>query len=179
MRYAIISSKTTGNTGMLAEKVYNSLLGFSTSECIFHDSVENITAEALTADRLYIGFWTDKGMCDQLTQALLTKLKDKEIFLFGSAGFGMTQAYFDDVLTKTKEFIDSSNKIIGEFICQGKMKPIVREKYEDMLKNAEEENDEKTIKTAKMLIENFDLAKSHPDMDDLMNLTDTVAKKFY
>lgn len=179
MRYAIISSKTTGNTGMLADKVYKALKGFSTSTCVFHDSVDKITAEALTADRLYIGFWTDQGQCDQMTKALLTKLKDKEIFLFGSAGFGMTQAYFDDVLGKTKEFIDSSNKIVGEFMCQGKMQPAVREKYVAMLQKAEDNKDEKTIKTAEMLIKNFDMAKTHPDMDDLMNLTDTIAKKFY
>lgn len=179
MHYAIISSKTTGNTGMLTEKVHQALKGFSTSKCIFCDSVDNITAEALTADRLYIGFWTDQGQCDKSTQALLTQLKNKEIFLFGSAGFGMTQAYFDDVLSKTKEYIDDTNKIIGEFMCQGKMKPVVREKYEAMLKKAEDSNDEKTVKTAKMLIENFDLAKSHPDMDDLMKLSDKVAKKFY
>lgn len=179
MRYAIITSKTTGNTGLLAEKVHHALRGFSTSECIFYDGIENISAEALTADRLYIGFWTDEGVCDKLTKSLLTKLKNKELFLFGSAGFGMSQEYFDDVLNKTKELIDSSNKVIGEFMCQGRMKPVVRKKYETMLQQAKEDNNESAIKTAKMLIENFDMASTHPDMDDLLKLSDIVVKKFY
>ena len=179
MRYAIISSKKSGNTWELTKKVQEALLGFSTSECIFFDCVEELTEEALSADRLYIGFWTDQGMCDNNIKELLSKVKNKEIFLFGSAGFGVNQTYFDEVLRKSKEFIDDSNKIIGEFMCQGKMKPIVREKYEGMLKTAQENNDEKTIKTANMLIKNFDLALSHPNEDDFKNLADTIAKKFY
>ena len=179
MRYAIISSKNTGNTGLLSKKVHDVLKGFSESECLFFGSVAELTDEALTADRIYVGFWTDKGMCDEVSGHLLSQLKDKEIFLFGSAGFGVDQTYFDGVLDKTKEFIDSSNKVIGQFMCQGKMKQIVRDKYVGMLETAEATGDEKTVKTAKMLINNFDMALSHPNQDDFENLADTIVKKFY
>lgn len=179
MRYAIISSKKTGNTWELTKAVHKALQGFSTGECVFYGCVEDLTPEALTADRLYLGFWTDQGMCDSYIKELLSKVKDKEIFLFGSAGFGIDKAYFDEVLGKSKEFMDTSNKLIGEFMCQGRMKPVVRQKYEDMLKAAKENNDEKAIKTAEMLIDNFDMALAHPNDEDFKNLADTVVKKFY
>ena len=179
MRYAIISSKNTGNTNLLTEKVRDVLKGFSESTCTFSGCVQEMTEDALTADRIYVGFWTDKGMCDEVSGHLLSSLKNKEIFLFGSAGFGVDQAYFDQVLDKTKELIDPSNKVIGTFMCQGKMKQIVRDKYTEMLKGAKAAGDEKTVKTAEMLIKNFDMALSHPDLNDFENLADTVIKKFY
>ena len=49
------------------------------------------------SDVCYIGFWTDKGNADQKTLELLSKLKNKKIFLFGTAGFGGSDAYFEKI----------------------------------------------------------------------------------
>lgn len=176
MRYAIISSKKTGNTWELTKTVHKALEDFPADECVFYGCVEELTTDALNADRLYIGFWTDEGMCDKQVRDLLSKLDNKEIFLFGSAGFGMDKEYFHNVLKKSKEFLNSSNTVIGEFMCQGKMKPRVRKKYEDTLHTAKKANDEKTIETINLLIQNYDMSLSHPNHEDFKNLAQAVVK---
>lgn len=89
------------------------------------------------SDVCYIGFWTDKGNADQKTLELLSKLKNKKIFLFGTAGFGGSDAYFEKILGQVKQSIDASNTVIGEYMCQGKMPQSVRERYMKMKENPE------------------------------------------
>ena len=52
-------------------------------------------AEALGADTIYVGFWTDKGICDEQTAHFLQSLTNQKVFLFGTAGFGGAPAYFE------------------------------------------------------------------------------------
>ena len=98
------------------------------------------------------------------------KLKNKKIFLFGTAGFGGSDAYFEKILGQVKQSIDSSNAVIGEYMCQGKMPQSVRERYVKMKENPEHPAN------LDMLIANFDCALSHPDMDDLEKLKKIIKK---
>lgn len=50
------------------------------------------------AEMIYVGFWTDKGMADQACLELLGRLRNKKIFLFGTAGFGGSEAYYQKIL---------------------------------------------------------------------------------
>lgn len=160
MNYSIISSKLNGNTGLLTDEIYNFL---KEDQCLFKGLVKDYN-DNFNEDIVFVGFWTNRGMCDNDTLKLLNEIKNKKIFLFGSCGFGSSEKYFNGIIEKTKEIIDKSNEVIGTFICQGKMDLIVRKKYEMMLeKNSED-------KKAKMLIENFDNALSHPDNQDISNL---------
>lgn len=94
----------------------------------------------------------------------LEQLKDKKIFLFGTAGYGESEKYFENIINNVKKNIDDSNTIIGEFMCQGKMPLSVRERYENMkLENSQSLKIENLIK-------NFDKALSHPDKTDLKKL---------
>lgn len=77
---------------------------------------------------LYIGFWTDKGNADSDTLDFLSKLKIKDISVRNSR-FGGSDAYFQKILGNVKSAIDSSNTIVGEYMCQGKMPQSVRERY--------------------------------------------------
>lgn len=43
------------------------------------------------AECIFVGFWTDKGTCDDNITAFLNKLENKKVFLFGTAGFGGEQ----------------------------------------------------------------------------------------
>ena len=120
------------------------------------------------SELLYIGFWTDKGNADSDTLDFLSKLKNKKIFLFGTAGFGGSDAYFQRILGNVKSAIDSSNTIVGEYMCQGKMPQSVRERYVKMKENPEHPDNIDT------LIENFDKALSHPDADDMEQLKNII-----
>ena len=110
----------------------------------------------------------DKGNADNKTLELLSKLKNKKIFLFGTAGFGGSDTYFNKILEQVRQSIDSSNEVIGAYMCQGKMPQSVRDRYIKMKENPEHPAN------LDMLIENFDRALSHPDADDLERLKKTL-----
>ena len=163
-RYSIVFSSKTGNTRLLADTLRASL---PQNECTYFGAP---APEALEAETLYIGFWTDKGNADADTLALLRTLKNKRLFLFGTAGFGIDTAYFDAILARVQAVSDGSNTVIGTYMCQGKMPPSVRARYEAMRAlPAPPEN-------LDALIENFDRARSHPDADDLDRLRAEVLR---
>ena len=115
-RYSIIYSSKTGNTKKLAEAIYNAL---PQNKCDYYGTVDKI--DDVLSNVIYIGFWTEKGNADHLTIDFLNKLKNKKIFLFGTAGYGESEKYFEGIINNVKKNIDSSNTIIGTFMCQGKM----------------------------------------------------------
>ena len=163
-RYSIVFSSVTGNTRQLAEAIRESL---PETGC---DYFGLCSAEALKSEMLYVGFWTDKGNADEASLALLKTLKSKKIFLFGTAGFGESEAYFQKVLDRVKESIDESNSIIGTYMCQGKMPMVVRERYEKM---RQQPNPAPNLDG---LIRNFDRALTHPDDHDLEELKQAVRR---
>ena len=113
MKYAIVFSSQTGNTKQLAE-VVSSVLP-QADLCFFGSPSQ----EALQAERLFIGFWTDKGRCNQEITDFLKTLNGKEVFLFGTAGFGGSQEYFDKILSSVQKHLGASNTVIGTYMCQG------------------------------------------------------------
>ena len=127
--YSIIFSSLTGNTRKLADKIHEIL---PKESCDYFGTAD---AQGIESELLYIGFWTDKGNADSDTLDFLSKLKNKKIFLFGTAGFGGSDAYFQRILGNVKSAIDSSNTIVGEYMCQGKMPQSVRERYVKMKEN--------------------------------------------
>ena len=163
-RYSIIFSSLTGNTKLLADTIHEAL---QEETC---DYFGEKGAEEPVSELLYIGFWTDKGNADKDTLELLSGLKNKMIFLFGTAGFGGSEEYFQKVLGNVRQAVDESNVIVGEYMCQGKMPQSVRERYVKMKEQPEHPAN------VDMLIENFDRALSHPDADDLERLKKAVLK---
>ena len=127
--YSIVFSSLTGNTKKLADAIYETL---PRDKCDYFGTND---LQVPQSDVCYIGFWTDKGNADQKTLELLSKLKNKKIFLFGTAGFGGSDAYFEKILGQVKQSIDASNTVIGEYMCQGKMPQSVRERYVKMKEN--------------------------------------------
>ena len=161
-RYSIVFNSPTGNTKKLADTIYAVL---PKENCDYFGAPKE---GGLYSEMLYIGFWTDKGNADKSTLTLLSTLKGKKIFLFGTAGFGGSDAYFQKILDHVKRSIDSSNSVVGEYMCQGKMPPSVRERYMKM--KAQPEHPE----SIDALIENFDRALSHLDGNDLERLRKVI-----
>ena len=154
MSYAIAYSSRTGNTAQLAQAVREAL---SEQEGRYFGEPH---AEALVADTIYVGFWTDKGTCDEQTAHFLKGLTNQRIFLFGTAGFGGAPAYFDQILGRVKENLGPNVQVVGTYMCQGKMPQGVRDRYEGM-----EDSPRRTA-----MLENFDRALCHPDQGDLDRL---------
>ena len=164
MRYAIVFSSKTGNTKLLAETLHDHL---PQEECCYFGTPN---PAALEADTLYVGFWTDKGKADESSSDFLKQLHGKNVFLFGTAGFGGRAAYFDKILKAVQKKLDSSNRVIGSFMCQGKMPLSVRQRYEAMKKQPLH------LPNLDALIENFDQALSHPDAEDLERLKQAAVR---
>ena len=116
----------------------------------------------------YVGFWTDKGKADESSSDFLKQLRGKQVFLFGTAGFGGSEEYFNKILKAVQKDLHSSNTVIGSFMCQGKMPMSVRQRYENMKKQPLH------LPNLDAMIENFDKALSHPDADDLERLKQAV-----
>ena len=114
MSCAVVWSSKTGNTELLAR----SIVEFMGDDCVYAGGP---SSDALGADRVYVGFWTDKGSCDESIAAFLTALDSQEVFLFGTAGFGGSGAYFEQILTKVRALIPDTATVVGTFMCQGKM----------------------------------------------------------
>ena len=92
----------------------------------------------------------------------------KQIFLFGTAGFGGREEYFNKILKAVQRSLDKSNTVFGSFMCQGKMPMSVRQRYEDMKQQPIH------LPNLDAMIENFDQALTHPDAEDLERLKQAV-----
>ena len=101
---------------------------------------------------------------------LLKTLQNRRIFLFGTAGFGGSEAYFQRILDNAQRSIDPSNTVIGTYMCQGRMPQTVRERYVKMKGQPEHPAN------LDALIENFDRALSHPDGEDLRALQEAALR---
>ena len=154
MTYAIVYSSRTGNTEKLARTIREAL---PERNCIYYGGPD---AKALEADMIYLGFWTDKGSCDESCAEFIKSLSCQKLFLFGTAGFGGAPAYFEQILDRVKSKLGSGVTVLGSYMCQGKMPMSVRKRYMQM-----EESPRRTA-----MLENFDAALSHPDAEDLANL---------
>ena len=154
MSYAVVYSSHTGNTALLARTIRETL---GEKDCVYFGEPSPAAAAANT---IYVGFWTDKGSCDETIAAFLKGLTDQQIFLFATAGFGGSDAYFEQILNRAKQNIGPNVSLIGSYMCQGKMPRTVRERYEKMEEGARRD----------ALLENFDQALGHPNQADLERL---------
>ena len=160
MTYAIVYDSRTGNTEALARAVAAALpdkgrLAFGR---IGEADVEAVAA----AERVYVGFWTNRGDCTDDTAELLSSLDGKEVFLFGTCGFGADATYFAAVVARVAMHVPESARIIGTFMCQGRMPASGRERYKQQA-----ETNPAQEPRMRQLIENFDAALEHPDDHDL------------
>lgn len=160
MSYSIVYATSTGNTKLLADNVAE-VLG---SECVYFGQPDE---KAKESDVIFIGFWTDKGTCNEEIKDFILGLKNKKIVLFGSAGAG-DKDYLNMVINNAKKEIDKSCEVISEFMCQGKMQQSVKARYEIML--AEKPGDKQILS----LIKNFEEALNHPNEEDLNRLKNKV-----
>lgn len=159
---AIVYASRTGNTAMLAQRLSQVV---PATDLIYYGTPH---PDALQADTLLVGSWTDKGDCCAEIAAFLSSLHDKKIFLFGTAGFGGSQAYFARVGGKMQQNIPADNTLLGCYLCQGKMPAAVRARYEAMAQSDPAK--------AKPMLDNFDRALTHPNADDLYKLEVALQK---
>lgn len=157
MKVYVMCDSITGNTDLLASVIKE----------VYKDK---LVEDVKSADYIFVGSWTQRGMCSEKVKVFLSQLKKKKVFLFGTCGFGEDVTYFEKIYERTASFLDDSNEIIGHYYCQGKMPLAIKDKYEKLLKdNPEDQNLQISLK-------NFDNALEHPNTKDLEKLRDTLEK---
>lgn len=127
-------------------------------------SASTLAAQASEADVIFVGFWCDKGSCSPAVQHFLQGLVGKRVFLFGTCGFGESDEYFAQILDRVRAYLPADAQYIGGAMCQGKMGMGVKRRYEGML-----EKDPENAQ-ARMLIDNWNKAQSHPNEDDVSRI---------
>lgn len=155
MKYAIFYSSMTGNTKKLAEALREA---FPAEDCVYCGRADS--EKAADAETVFVGFWTDKGTCDGPTALLLGNLAGKRVILFGTAGFGGSQEYFDSVLSRVIPNLSQSATYLGGWMCAGQMQPSVLARYEAM---KQQNPDDPKIE---LLIQAYHNAVGHPNSDD-------------
>lgn len=160
MTCLIVVSSKGGNTRQVADAVARELIAVG-AEVAGPMAPDDATDDLIAAaDTVLAGFWTDKGDCAPDMAAFLGKLAGKRVFLFGTAGFGGSEEYFARITGAVAQHLPAEAELLGSAMCQGKMGPGVRARYEAML--AEHPDDERI----KGMIANFDAALAHPDEAD-------------
>ena len=109
-KYSIIFSSLTGNTKKLADTIRAVL---PAEDCDYFGAPK---AEELHSEILYIGFWTDKGNADSATLELLSKLRDKKVFLFGTAALAAARHIFRRSLSMLSSLLAQATPC-SESIC--------------------------------------------------------------
>ena len=165
MKYVITFSSMSGNTAALVGRLHDLLPAES---CVYFGDHSQEVAQ-LDADLFFVGFWTDRGSCDDKTRVFLKKLDGKTIVLFGTAGFGLGDDYFRQILDTAARDIPVSNTVVPGFMCQGKVGARSRAHFEALLAR-EPEND-----TYKKVLEACRAAESHPDDADFKRLDEWIS----
>ena len=163
MTWSMVVSSRSGNTQQVADAVVEALRA-QEGEPVFAGALPAEgtpdEARALDADLVFVGFWTDKGDCAPEMATFLSKLSGRRVFLFGTAGFGGADAYFQQILGRVRTHLPEDAQYAGGVMCQGRMGEGVRKRYEALL--ADNPQDAR----AQAMIENFDRALAHPDAED-------------
>ena len=168
MNIALITNSKSGNTAQLAQALREAFAASGSAPiCDIElpdapdvSQLEDASSRALAADAVCVGFWCDKGSCTEGAAKLLEALDGKRVFLFGTCGFGGSREYFDQIVARVAEHLPQTAELTSSFMCQGKMGPGIRARYEAML--AKNPGDAR----AQAFIDNFDAALAHPNAED-------------
>lgn len=168
MKYVIVYDSKTGNTQLLAEKLYLFLkreeAGYSSTEIM---PIEEFNRNPVEADIYFVGFWTDRGSCSLSVIDALEYMDKKKVLLFGTCGMGNSPQYYKRIESKVSVWIPDECEKIGFFLCQGKMPEQIKEKYKSMEGNIPEEQRQE-------ILQQYEIGKSHPDDEDINNFIESV-----
>lgn len=117
LRAAVICSSVTGNTRRVAEAL-------TLGRFPLYDVRQRPDTAAY--DLLALGFWVRKGLPDARSQGFWEGLHGKRIFLFGTLGAWPHSPHASRCLEGARALLTANgNRIVGEFLCQGRVSPHV------------------------------------------------------
>lgn len=162
MKYMVVYTSKTGNTEKVAAEIFGALPGGS-------KDIQRVEEVRGDADTYFVGFWNQRGTCNESIMNFLETLRGKKVALFGTSGFGTNEGYLKEVARRVEALLPEDAKCLGSFLCGGKMPPHVLERFRCM----QEKEDSPQIRG---MIEAYMKGMLHPDETDLKNARKFVAR---
>lgn len=159
LKYLVVYSSLTGNTKMVAESIAQEI-GADLK------AVEE-NPSSTDYDMVAVGFWADKGGSDSKATEYLKTLKNAKVALFMTLGADPQSDHSKKTLEKAASYLDSSNEVVGNFACQGKIDPKLIERMNKMF--AEQKGQSNPHAPSKERDERHKKASTHPDEQDLVD----------
>lgn len=155
MKSIVVVSSLTGNTLKVASAVAYGL----------DDNLEAVKVEenpdVSDYDLVVIGTWIDRGTADAKAQEFIKTIKNKKVAVFATLGAYPDSDHAKKCLDNISKLFDSSNEVVGQFICQGavsyKMIEHMKTMFPEGHPHAMNEDRRKRLEEA----------KKHPDEADL------------
>lgn len=170
MKYSIVYASKSGNTEKLALAIKEAMeTKGECLQCVKTNAVDN--GKVAESEIIFVGAGSYKGKCDELAGKFMETLKNKKVFLFMTVGYGNNQEYYDKMLNPSKEFLDSSNSLIGSYACQGQWVEGQKKNLENTLEKAATEEEKKVVQNK---LANHGNAIGHPNAEDLNKLKEIV-----
>lgn len=172
MKYAILYDSHTGNTAKVAQTIRHAL---PEEDCLcFYSTIEYLKKPEIVkdADLIFYGFCTNSGSCSETSQKILADLPHTRIALFGTAGFGMSEEYFKNIIDRVMTFLPVGAVMPGSYMCAGKMPFSVEDQYKPLV------NDPFMKDRAEMMLKNFKLVAGHPNKADLAACAEFAKKQY-
>lgn len=126
MKHLIVYSSVTGNTKKVAEAIAQ----------VLDRTAELYPVEAAPSadpyDLVVVGFWVNRGTADQKAQAYLRSIHGKNVALFATLGAYPDSDHAAESMQNAAALLAADNKVVGAFICQGKINPRLIEKFKEL-----------------------------------------------
>lgn len=154
MNILLVYSSKTGNTRMVAEAIGEELQ-------VRAVPVED-NPEPASYDLVIAGFWVDRGTADARMKAYLPKLTGQKVALFATLGAEADSPHAVECLDRGAALLGEGCKIVGRFICQGKVAP----EMVDMMRKLFPAGHPHAMTPERLA--RIEKAASHPDTEDLL-----------
>ena len=164
MNILIIYSSLTGNTKSIAKVMKSTMKEYKGKVKILPIDIEEkiLLNEIDSSEIVAIGYWNDRGTADKKVIKLSEHVKNKKLILFGTQGACPESEHGQKCIRNAEELF-AANKILGSFLCQGRIDPKLLEKFEDL---PEDNPHYMTKERKKRHLE----ASMHPNQEDFIKV---------
>lgn len=156
MNILITYSTRTGNTEKVAKSIANAVGAKATLI-----RAEALPAEISQYDLVFAGFWADRGTANQESREVLQRLHGTKVAVFGTCGAYADSDHAKECLSNAAGLVPEDSKVLGTWICQGKVDPKIVEMMAAMFPKGHPHS------MTPERIARLEEAKKHPSEEDL------------